>query len=115
MTRLKSILAGVALLAGTDTPEPYCPPGTSLHQELELLVESGLSPAESIRCATLNNARALGRDDQLGTIEPGKLADLVLLDANPLERISNTRKIAKVFRGGLAVDPERILKLVPKD
>jgi hypothetical protein len=107
--------AGVPLLAGTDTPEPYCPPGTSLHQELELLVESGLSPAEAIRCATLNNARALGRDAQVGTIEPGKLADLVLLDANPLEQIKNTRAIAKVFRGGLTVDPARILELVPKE
>lgn len=107
--------AGVPLLAGTDAPEPYCPPGGSLHQELELLVGSGLSPAEAIRCATFNNARALGRDAQLGTVEPGKLADLVLLDANPLERITNTRAIARVFRGGLAVDPAQILKLAPKE
>lgn len=107
--------AGVPLLAGTDAPEPYCPPGGSLHQELELLVGAGLSPAEAIRCATLNNARALGRDDQLGTVEPGKLADLVLLDANPLERIGNTRTIIKVFRGGLAVDPAQILKRVSKE
>jgi imidazolonepropionase-like amidohydrolase len=107
--------AGVTLLAGTDSPEPYCPPGTSLHQELEMLVESGLPPAAAIRSATLNNAVALGWADRLGTIEPGKVADLVLLDANPLDRVANTRTIAKVFRGGLAVDPARILKLVPKE
>ena len=107
--------AGVPLLAGTDTAEPYCPPGYSLHQELEMLVESGLPPSAAIRCATLNNAKALGQQDRLGTIEPGKVADLILLDANPLDRISNTRAIAKVFHGGIAVDPATILKLIPKE
>lgn len=107
--------AGVTLLAGTDTPEPYCPPGTSLHQELEMLVESGLPPAEAIRCATLNNAKALGQEANLGTIEPGKVADLVLLDANPLEKIANTRSIAKVFHKGIAIDPAEALKLAPKE
>jgi hypothetical protein len=107
--------AGVPLLAGTDAPEPYCPPGTSLHQELEMLVDSGLSPADAIRCATVNNARSLGQEARLGTIEPGKLADLVLLDANPLEKIANTRSIAMVFRGGIAVEPARALRLVPKE
>jgi Amidohydrolase family len=108
-------LAGVPLLAGTDTAEPYCPPGYSLHQELEMLVESGLPPAAAIRCATLNNAKAIGRQDQFGTIEPGKAADLVLLHANPLDRITNTRAIAKVFHSGIVVDPAEILKLVPKE
>jgi hypothetical protein len=107
--------ARVPLLAGTDSPEPFVPPGFSMHQELELLTESGLSPAEALRCATLHNARALGQADRLGTIEPGKLADLVLLDANPLESIANTRAISKVFRGGLVLDPTDLLKAVPKD
>jgi imidazolonepropionase-like amidohydrolase len=107
--------AGVPLLAGTDAPEPFVPPGFSLHQELELLVESGLSPAEALRCATLQNARAIGQADRLGTIEPGKLADLVLLDANPVESIANTRAISKVFRGGLVLEPRNLLKDVPKD
>jgi hypothetical protein len=107
--------AGVPLLAGTDAPEPFVPPGFSMHQELELLVESGLSPAGAIRCATLHNAQALGQAGRLGTIEPGKLADLVLLDANPLESIGNTRRIAKVFRGGLILDPDVLLKVVPKE
>lgn len=107
--------AGVTLLAGTDTAEPYCPPGYSLHQELEMLVQSGLPPSAAIRCATLNNAKALGQQEQLGTIEPGKAADLILLNANPLDRITNTRSIARVFHGGHVVDPAEILKLVPKD
>jgi hypothetical protein len=107
--------AGVPLLVGTDAPEPFVPPGFSIHQELELLVESGLSPAEALRGATLHNARALGQADRLGTIEPGKLADLVLLDANPLESIANTRTISKVFRGGLVLEPDALLKAVPKD
>ena len=107
--------AGVPLLAGTDAPEPFVTPGFSMHQELELLVESGLSPAEALQSATLHNAQALGQSDRLGTIEPGKLADLVLLDANPLESIAHTRAISKVFRGGLVLDPAELLKAVPKD
>jgi hypothetical protein len=107
--------AGAPLLAGTDAPEPFVAPGFSLHQELELLVESGLSPAEALRCATLHNARALGQADRLGTIEPGKLADLALLDANPLVSIANTRRIAMVFRGGLVLEPRALVKAVPKE
>jgi hypothetical protein len=107
--------AGVPLLAGTDAPEPFVPPGFSMHQELELLVESGLSPAEALRCVTLHNASALGQADRLGTVERGKLADLVLLDANPLDSIAHTRAIAKVFRSGLVLDPGDLRKAVPKD
>jgi imidazolonepropionase-like amidohydrolase len=86
-----------------------------MHQELELLVESGLSPAEALRCATLHNASALGQADRLGTVERGKLADLVLLDSNPLDSIANTHAIKKVFRGGLVLDPRELRKAVPKD
>jgi hypothetical protein len=107
--------AGVRLLAGTDTPEPFVPPGFSMHQELELLVASGLSPAEALRCATLHNAQALGQSNRLGTIEPSKLADLVLLEADPLESIAHTRRIDKVIRGGIVLDPARLLECVPKD
>ena len=98
--------AGVPLLAGTDTPEPYCPPGFSLLQELELLVKSDLPPAAALQAATLNNARALGQEEQLGRIEAGKLADLVVLSANPVDDIRNTRKIEFVIRGGQVLDPE---------
>ncbi|MFI5459647.1 MAG: amidohydrolase family protein [Isosphaerales bacterium] len=106
---------GVMLLAGTDAPEPFVAPGFSLHQELEQLVESGLPPAEALRCATLHNAAALGQADRLGSIEVGKLADLILLDADPLANINNTRSIRKVLRGGIVLDPKEVLKMVPAE
>jgi len=89
-------LAGVGLLAGTDTPLPYCFPGFVLHDELELLVRAGLSPMEALRTATYNAAKYLGKLDSMGTVERGKVADLVLLDADPLQDIRNTQKIAAV-------------------
>ncbi len=97
--------AGVEFLAGTDVLNPYCFPGFSLHDELGLLVEAGLTPMEALQAATLNPARFLGKEKDLGTVEKGKIADLVLLDANPLEDIGNSRKIDAVVTGG---------KLLPK-
>jgi imidazolonepropionase-like amidohydrolase len=105
--------AGVTLLAGTDAPEPFVCPGFSLHQELELLVESGLPPAAAINCATIDNARILKQEKKLGSIEAGKLADLVLLRLDPLKDIHNTRSIAKVVRAGRVLDPNEILQAVP--
>ena len=107
--------AGVPLLVGTDAPEPQVTPGFSLHQELEMLVESGLPPAAALRAATMNNATALRQDQKLGSITAGKLADIVLLSANPLEDIRNTRRIELVIRGGKLCKPADLLKLVPKD
>jgi hypothetical protein len=107
--------AGVTILAGTDAPEPYVPPGFSLHQELEMLVESGLSPAAALQAATLNNARALGQGAHLGSIEPGKHADLLVLSANPLKEIRNSRTIDRVIRGGIVCDPTALLRRVSKD
>ncbi len=107
--------AGVPLLVGTDSPEPQVTPGFSLHQELEMLVESGLSPAAALQAATLNNAAALRQEAHLGSISPGKLADLVLLTANPLEDIRNTRRIDVVIRSGIVAKPAELLKLVPKE
>jgi hypothetical protein len=93
--------AGVGLLAGTDTnPTNPVLPGWGLHQELALLVECGLTPLEAIQTATLNPARFLGRLNEMGTIEAGKAADLVLLDADPLSDIHNTQKIAAVVMRG---------------
>jgi hypothetical protein len=92
--------SGVGILTGTDTANPFCFPGFSLHDELGLLVQAGLSPLQALQAATLNPARFLGKEKDLGTIETGKLADLVLLDANPLEEIGNTRKIAAVVYAG---------------
>jgi tetratricopeptide (TPR) repeat protein len=92
--------AGVGILAGTDTSNPYCMPGFSLHDELGLLVKAGLTPMQALQAATLNPARFLGTERDFGTIEAGKVADLVLLDANPLDDIANTKKIASVIYGG---------------
>ena len=99
--------AGVEFLAGTDVLNPYCFPGFSLHDELVLLVSAGLTPMEALQAATLNPARFLGKESELGTVEKGKLADLVLLDANPLEDIHNTQKInAVMVRGKLIPSAE---------
>ena len=102
--------AGVTLLAGTDTPEPFCPPGFSLHQELEILVESGLPPAAALQAATINNARVLHAEGNLGSIAPGKLADILILNADPLASIQNSRKISKVIKGGRIYDPKIVLQ-----
>lgn len=92
--------AGVGILAGTDVLNPFCFPGFSLHDELALLVQAGLTPMEALQSATLNPARFLGKEKELGTVATGKIADLVVLDANPLEDIGNTRKIVGVVFGG---------------
>jgi hypothetical protein len=107
--------AGVPLLAGTDSPVHFCPPGFAFHQELELLVGSGLPPAAALTAATRNNAQALNEWARLGSIEPGKLADLVILDADPLADIRNTRRIFRVIRGGIVCDPSTLFALVPKE
>jgi hypothetical protein len=94
--------AGVPILAGTDSPMRNVPPGFGLHHELTELVRSGLTPAEALRAATYEPARYFDAVDSLGTVAPGKLADLVLLDANPLDRIENARQrhiVAVVTRG----------------
>ncbi len=103
--------AGVKLLAGTDTPNPWVFPGTSLHEELALLVKAGLTPAESLRTATLRPAEFLGLSNRLGTVSDGKLADLVLLSADPLADITNTRRIEAVMVDGRLYDTENLLKL----
>jgi imidazolonepropionase-like amidohydrolase len=94
--------AGVPLVAGTDLAADR-PAGITLHRELKLLVEAGLTPAEALRSATLLPALLLGEGDNLGTVEPGKLADLVLLDGNPLEDISNISRIHTVIARGVRV------------
>ncbi len=94
--------AGVPILAGTDSTAPYIIPGFALHQELALLVQAGLTPMQALQAATRNPADFLGKLETQGTIEPGKTADLLLLDANPLEDIHNTQKIrALILRGKL--------------
>jgi len=90
----------VGLLAGSDEPNPYTIPGFSIHDELALLVRAGVPPMAALMAATRNPAIFLGAEDSLGTIGRGKTADLVLLDANPLENIANTRAITAVVLHG---------------
>ncbi len=96
--------AGVPLLAGTDVPNPCVVAGASLHGELERLVQAGLTPYQALRAATADAARFLGVGDSLGIVAEGAAADLVLLDANPLADIRNTRRIRLVMRGGTVYD-----------
>ncbi len=104
--------AGVQFMAGTDSPAPYVIPGFSLHQELELLVKSGFTPAQALQTATIDPAIFLVNLDKYGVVEKGHMADLVLLNANPLEDISNTQKIAAVIFGGKYYSREDLDKLL---
>ena len=92
--------AGVPIGAGTDTPIGFAAPGYSLHSELEMLVLAGLSPMEALRSATLRPAEFFGHEDEMGAIQAGQLADLVLLSGNPLEDITQTRSVQAVVTKG---------------
>ncbi len=92
--------AGVPIMAGSDGPDPFIYPGFSLHDELEWLVKVGFTPAEALQAATLRPAEFLGKLDQYGVVESGHAADLVLLEANPLQDIRNTRRISAVVLEG---------------
>jgi imidazolonepropionase-like amidohydrolase len=97
--------AGVKMLAGTDVPTTGTFIGFSLHDELELLVETyGLSPMEALQSATADAAAFLEMNEDVGTIAEGKRADLILLDANPLANIANTRRIDTVISDGRVFD-----------
>jgi imidazolonepropionase-like amidohydrolase len=104
--------AGVAVLAGTDDANPYSFPGFSLHDELSMLVEAGLTPRQALRAATTNAAKFLGRLDSLGTVATGKLADLLLLDADPLADIRNTRRIYGVVVRGRFLDRTELNRML---
>ena len=98
--------AGVKVMAGTDAngPFPALIPGISLHEELRLFVQAGYTPAEALRTATLDPSRFLGKEKDFGSVERGKIADLVLLDADPLADIRNTQKINAVVLNGRLLD-----------
>lgn len=107
--------AGIPFLAGTDTPPGvYIFPGFSLHEELERFVAAGFTPMEALQTATLNPARFLGMEDRLGTIEKGRIADLVLLNANPLEDIRNTQKIEAVVVNGKYLPRSELDKMLAR-
>jgi imidazolonepropionase-like amidohydrolase len=96
--------AGVPLLVGSDSLDPFVFPGDSFHRELAELVRAGFTPMEALQAATHGAAQFLGREKELGTVEAGHAADLVLLSASPVEDISNTRKVWAVIRNGRYYD-----------
>jgi imidazolonepropionase-like amidohydrolase len=100
--------AGIPVVAGTDQSVP----GHSLHRELELYVRAGFSPLEALQAATIVPATAMKTASDSGTIEPGKLGDLIVLDANPLDDIHNTRRIYRVITGGRVFDPAPLWRSV---
>jgi hypothetical protein len=105
--------AGVLILAASDFGAPLVVPGFDLHAELARLVDDvGFTPAEALRAATLDPARFLGMADSLGTVEAGKLADLVLLDGDPLADIRNTRRIRAVVANGRFLDRSALDRLL---
>lgn len=103
--------AGVPIMAGTDCPIFFLTPGLSLHEELALLVKSGLTNLEAISAATLAPAQYFDLEDELGTIAPNMIADLVLLDKNPLVDIKNTTSINAVVKDGRLIDKKMIKKM----
>ena len=105
--------AGGTLLAGTDpTGGGGVIPGFSDQRELELLVESGLTPLEAIKVGTLNGATYLGRADRVGSIAAGKQADLVVVDGNPAAQIADVRKVTLVFKDGVGYDSAKLIASV---
>ena len=106
--------AGVRLLAGSDSLDEGVIPGFSLHLELSQLVKAGLTPMEAIHAATAEAAEFLGRTKDFGIVETGKVADVILLEANPVENIANTRKILAVIRDGRYFDRAALDSLLAK-
>ncbi len=103
---------GIPIAAGTDTPIGLAAPGYSLHSELEMLVRAGLSPLDAIASATLRPAEYFSLEGEMGSIDIGKKADMVLLTENPLEAISNTREIALVISKGQLLSPQTLSQLL---
>lgn len=106
--------AGVGLLAGSDSGafNSYTYPGISLHKEMELMVANGISPLDALKTSAYNGSNFLKKDKDYGRIEVGKISDLVLLDANPLEDIGNSEKIAFVIKGEHILDKSELKKLL---
>ena len=101
--------AGVQLTAGTDMANPWTVPGASFHRELEILAAAGIPTLDVLRIATRNGARSLGIESEVGSVAPGKIADLVILSADPVADIRNTRRIAWVMQSGRFARPAELL------
>ena len=112
-TRRAFVKAGGLLMAGCDpTGNGSALAGFGDQRNIELLVEGGFTPAEAIQIATLNGAKFLGLDDHIGSITPGKQADLVVLDGNPARQIADIEKVTLVFKDGVGYDPAKLIQSV---
>ena len=101
--------AGGLLIAGTDTPNQFVAPGFGLHQEIETFVEAGIPPFEALKAATVNASRAMGHEEDFGSIEIGTRADILMIEGNPIEDLKNARRIRMIFRDGIPYTPARLL------
>lgn len=104
--------AGVPIMAGTDAMNPYCFPGFSLHDELAMMVDAGMTPLATLQAATINPAKFLGKTAEMGTVEAGKIANLVLLRADPLADIHNTTQIQGVWLEGTYFDRDNLSQML---
>ncbi|MDB4293407.1 amidohydrolase family protein [Maribacter sp.] len=103
---------GIPIMAGTDTPIAYLMPGLSLHEELSALVNAGISPLEALKTATYNPAKYFNMENELGSIQESMWADLIILDSNPLDDITNTRAIHTVIKQGKAYTPQMLTEML---
>ena len=111
MNNLRRLLdAGVEVVMGTDAGNIGTLHGPSIHREMRMMVEAGLTPLEVLRSATVGGARAMGLEAQAGEVEAGRLADLVILDADPLADIGNLAKVHRTIKGGVIYDPEALME-----
>jgi imidazolonepropionase-like amidohydrolase len=100
--------AGIPMVAGTDSAFP----GMVLHRELELYVQAGLPPPTVLQIATLGAARVMKHDQEIGSLTAGKHADIIIVDGNPSEQISDIRKITQVLKGGMIYDSEKLHRAI---
>ena len=104
--------AGVTIVMGTDAGNIGTVHGPSIHREMRMMVDAGLTPLEVLRSATTNGAKALGLDGKVGAITSGMLADLVILDADPLADIGNLARVHRTIKNGVMYDPEKLMESI---
>jgi imidazolonepropionase-like amidohydrolase len=105
----KAQAAGIDIVMGSDAGNIGTLHGAAIHREMAMMAQAGLTPMQILRAATVNGAKALGMQDELGVLAPGKLADLILLDADPLHDIANVAALHRVIKNGVVFDPEELM------
>jgi len=107
--------AGIPVAMGTDAGNIGTLHGPSVFREMALMTQAGLTPLQVLRSATVNGAKAMGRERDIGTLAPGKLADLVILDADPLADVQNLSRIHRVVKDGHVYDPRELMRSIGGD